>query len=181
MRSMIGMRNQTGAALLVSLIILLILSIIGISAMRGGLLQLLIAANSQQAEMAFSVADAGVSAVVYNANAQGIAADGILAQATVAAGQATTYGVDAEGEVAAVEDDAPYFDDDGERTTPISSVTADVAWEGCNSICPGFSMKVGDPNKPGCHAFQINASSTVADAEAQVDQWVNAVGAACAE
>ena len=177
MRMNIAKREQTGAALLVSLIILLILSIIGISAMRGGLLQLLMSANSQQSEMAFSAADAGVSAVVYNASEEGIVGS-ILGGATTTPHQATTYSVDNEGAVAALDDDddAPNFDSN--RDTPITVVTADVTYRDCPFKCPGYSIKEGTGSN-FCHAFEVNSTGAVADAEANVDQWISAIAAPC--
>lgn len=179
MQTIITKRKQTGAALLVSLIILLILSIIGISAMRGGLLQLLIAANAQQAEMAFSAADAGVSAVVYNANQQGISG-GLLGSATAVPHQMMSYAVSNTGDVAVLDegDDAPHFDSD--RDTPVTVVSANVTYRECPFKCPGYSIKTGAGGGGNfCHAFEVNSTGTVADADASVDQWITAIAAPC--
>jgi len=170
--------RQTGAALLVSLIILLILSVIGISAMRGGLLQALMAANSQQAEMAFSVADAGVSAMMYVTNQEGVGAGGILANATVAGRDVITpYEVDSVGAVLPA-GSAPYFD--AGRGTPITTVAADIIYRDCVQICPGYSINKANPNV-GCHIFEINSRGAVAGTQTQVDQWVRAASTKCPE
>lgn len=171
--------RQQGAALLVSLIILLVLSIIGISAMRGGLLQSLIAANSQQSEMAFSAADAGASATIYTASQQGVAEGGILASATAAAGATVSLEVDSAGNAATAAGDVAFLD--AGRATPITTATTTVAWQGCTASCPGYSMRVGDTNRPGCHSFEIDSTGSVGDTSTQVQQVANTVAAPCVE
>ncbi len=59
---------QSGAALLVSLLILLVLSMVGLAAMRGGLLQNLMSANTTQDTMAYQAADSAIGAFMLSAN-----------------------------------------------------------------------------------------------------------------
>lgn len=169
------MKNQQGAALFVSLIILLVLSIIGISAMRGGLLQSLIAANSQQAELTFNAADAGVGAAVSSARQTGIQS-GILADSMTLNGDLLTMYVDEEGVLQLDED--VYFD--AERDEPVINVQTDVSYIGIRKLwCRGGSIKEGTSNlSTGCHAFQIDSTGTVAGSQSQVSQWVAAKAAA---
>lgn len=61
-------QTQTGAALLISLLILLVLSLVGLAAMRGGLLQNLMSANTTQDTMAFQAAESAIGAFLSLAN-----------------------------------------------------------------------------------------------------------------
>lgn len=67
----VGGIRQRGAALFLSLVILMALSVVGIYAMRGGYLQLLMASNTQQSEVALNAADSGIRAMSNWANLLG--------------------------------------------------------------------------------------------------------------
>ncbi|MFN3587123.1 MAG: PilX N-terminal domain-containing pilus assembly protein [Moraxellaceae bacterium] len=64
-------RRQQGAALVITLMILLVLSVIGISAMRITMSQNMIASGSLAAEMAFQAAETGISQVITEGEAAG--------------------------------------------------------------------------------------------------------------
>lgn len=68
----IGPRRQSGAALVIGLILLLIITVFAISGMATAALELLMAGNEQYQERAFQAADAGVERAVlsgiYNTN-----------------------------------------------------------------------------------------------------------------
>ncbi len=57
-------RRQSGAALIVSLILLMILTVLAVSTMRTASLGLMMAGNSQYRENAFQLAQSGIDAVV---------------------------------------------------------------------------------------------------------------------
>lgn len=57
-------RQQSGAALIVSLILLMVLTVLAISTMRTASLELLMAGNAQYRENAFRLAQSGIDAVV---------------------------------------------------------------------------------------------------------------------
>ena len=57
-------RRQSGAALIVSLILLMVLTVLAISTMRTASLELLMAGNAQYRENAFRLAQTGIDAVV---------------------------------------------------------------------------------------------------------------------
>ncbi len=57
-------QRQSGAALIVSLILLMVLTVLAISTMRTASLQLLMAGNAQYRESAFRLAQSGIDAVV---------------------------------------------------------------------------------------------------------------------
>lgn len=57
-------RRQSGAALIVSLILLMVLTVLAVSTMRTASLGLLMAGNAQYRENAFRIAQSGIDAVV---------------------------------------------------------------------------------------------------------------------
>jgi type IV pilus assembly protein PilX len=73
-RSRAGLPRQRGAALVVGLILLLVLTLLAISGMTTASLELQMAGNEQYQERAFQAADAGIeqamAAGVFNTNAQ---------------------------------------------------------------------------------------------------------------
>lgn len=166
-------QRQQGVALLVSLIILLVLSLIGLSAMRGGLLQTLMASNAQQAEMAFSAADSGVGAVVSWANNEGGGTGSLIATAATTGAMQTRF-VDSAGDL--VPDETAL---DADRDAALTTVQADLTHLGCLATCPGYSSVIKSTATLKCHEYRIDSASRVADMNAQVQQWVSSVGAAC--
>lgn len=56
--------NQSGAALVISLILLMVLTMLAISTMRTASLELLMAGNAQYRESAFRLAQSGIDAVL---------------------------------------------------------------------------------------------------------------------
>ncbi|QGX38571.1 PilX N-terminal domain-containing pilus assembly protein [Permianibacter aggregans] len=170
------MKRQEGAALLVSLIILLILSIIGISAMRGGLLQELMASNTQQVIMAQNVADAGVEAVYLAANQERYLENGILDKTIK--GESVVRYVSQQGQVST--DATTKFD--GDRPVSIMQSRVSVTG-GCGAPivwCPGYSADIGGGGSTvACYAFEEDATGTVADVDARVKQWMSMMGPSC--
>jgi len=161
-----------GAALLVSLVILLVLSIVGISAMRGGLLQELLAANTQQSTMALNSSDAGVEAVYISASQEGPKADGLLDSA-VKNGSVVRY-VDDLGGLATSE---VYMD--SKRALPVikSKVTISTNCEAAQPrLCPGFSA---DTQTVTCHVFLSQAEASVADVSSTVQQHLTLIAPSC--
>lgn len=167
-------RHQSGAALLMALVILIVLSVIGISAMRSGLLQGLMAANSQQAAMAFNAADAGVESMYISASAEGFMTGGMLA--TAFEGGAVERYVDQNGALSVV-DTTKMDEDRGERAVVSSNVDLQG---GCAEshplMCTGFSA---DSTTVQCYVFTSTATGTVADTSTDVRQWLSAVAPKC--
>lgn len=80
----IGVSRQRGVALLVTLVILTVVTILGLAAMRSGLLHLAIGTNSQVNTLNFQAADAGFTSVEKKVQADPLAAikpSGILGMA----------------------------------------------------------------------------------------------------
>lgn len=68
-------QSQQGVALIVTLMILVIITMVGLVAMRSGMLQVAMATNSQVDALLFQAADAGVGAVEAEINANPLAAN----------------------------------------------------------------------------------------------------------
>lgn len=68
-------RYQQGVALIVTLMILVIITMVGLVAMRSGMLQVAMATNSQVDALLFQAADAGVGAIEGNINANPVVAN----------------------------------------------------------------------------------------------------------
>ncbi len=164
-------QKEHGAALFVSLVILLVLSIIGISAMRGGLLQSLMAANVQQQQIAKNVADAGVSATWAVATEQQRIDGGVLSAAAAAGGDAVTFYVDNQGDLGA---DAVKIDDDGLRDEPALESRIDLVYVGCaKQLCGASSLVQGSASASlECTAFRADGAGTVGDTSASVSGWL---------
>lgn len=64
-------RSQQGAALFVALIILLIVSFMGVSAMRGSIMSERMAFNSQARELSFQAAETAINGVIAQARSNG--------------------------------------------------------------------------------------------------------------
>lgn len=167
-------RSQKGSVLLMALVILIVLSLIGISAMRGGLLQNLMAANSQQAAIALNAADAGVESLYVTAADEGFMTGGLLA--TAFTGAAVERFLDESGALTE-EEDSMLDSDRGDRSAVASSVTLEG---GCAQayplMCSGFSA---DSTTVQCYVFTSTGTGTVADTSTQVRQWMSAVAPKC--
>ena len=61
MREFSNLRRQSGAALIVGLVLLLVLTLLAVSTMRSAALELIIAGNTQSRETAFRLAEAGIA------------------------------------------------------------------------------------------------------------------------
>ena len=167
-------RTQSGSVLLMALVILIVLSLVGISAMRGGLLQNLMAANSQQAAIALNAADAGVESMYITASDEGFVTGGMLA--TAFAGVPVDRTLDENGALS-VDPDAQLDANRGDRAAVTSSVDLQ---SGCAEsyplMCTGFSA---DSTTVQCYAFTSTATGTIADTSTQVRQWMSAMAPKC--
>jgi type IV pilus assembly protein PilX len=169
--------HQQGAALLVSLVILLILSIIGISAMRGGLLQTLMATNTQQLYMAQNASDSAAESMYYTVNVQRLSAGNFMSDAKN--GIAVNFSVGADGSLSAAAD--TYFDAGRDRT--ITQGQASLEFLGCSTpgaatdyslMCPGSSGGTKPNTSAGCNVFRTDATGQVGDLSAQTELWMSA-------
>lgn len=183
---------ERGATLLVSLLILLVLSVLGVVAMRGGHLQNLMSANSQQAALAFNTAESGVGAVY--ASTSGVPYSAILQPAhpimmTVGVGQkalaeldnATVTGVK---HVACVDKYGVMGGCTGQKIDADrlgrSSANVEMSWFGCypvGTLYPGMSTKPDAPLK--AHYFRIDSSGVSGNAQTSVTSIGTIIGHGC--
>lgn len=172
---------QRGAALLVSLLILLVLSLVGLAAMRGGLLQNLMSANTTQDTMAFQAADSAIGAFMLAANTGSPAIPAFItstvmatprsytptaraALSNLANAAAWTRCVDQNGNLAL---SCGAFDGETNRAGQINARVS----VGYFPPQPGMPTEVCPPGtqldqraRVRCHIFQIVGTATVGDA-----------------
>lgn len=152
-----SLSNQSGAALFVSLIMLLILTIVGLSAAQRGNLQEKVAANVHLENMAFSAAESAtgsflIEAAVGNPNTPGHA----LFEARTTGTLANAY-YDSNGQRVAT----GYLDNDhGSDVYSTISVTEVGA---CAPVrCSGFSFKLTSSDVGvGCREYRIDSTGNV--------------------
>lgn len=188
--------QQKGVALLMSLIILLILTILGLSALTSSTNQEQISSNIQQAKTSFYSAQSAVNGYTNEGNAGNDLTNNahILALTRAAANPAninSTAAADALERCVAA---------DGSNSANCATAylqgvfkARTRAWyRGCAgpaTECPGFSLGVGT-TMPGCHRYQVEGTGWVdmdgtaapdanEETQAVVDQWLSEV-ALCA-
>ena len=169
----VSFHKQSGAALLVSLVILMILSVIGISAVRGGLLQSLMSANAQQDVSTFRSADAGAAAI-YQIIAQDKISDNGFSNMVMSAGigQVVRY-IQSDGTPTEAE---TYLDG------AISFAKVETRTEYLNPIqsfcyADAGSMKIDSNTQIACNVFRIRSVANLADQGGEATTFVTVLGA----
>jgi Tfp pilus assembly protein PilX len=193
--------KQKGAALFTALIFLLILTLIGVTALRNSGLSEKMSANSQIAQMAFQAAESAANRYQaeynYNVSAPAPATSAAAKSVRLAeylplvnAGGAPYLEFCLNDGIAtnstSVRSNFPAFNTDVDCTSVYmdgtrAAVTAKnkVIYENCGNLlttCPGFSSN-GDIS---CHIFKMETEGTVAGANGTTvftDQWASVVGA----
>ena len=153
-------RRMQGAALAFGLIFLLLLTIIGLAAVRASTQQARMAANFQSQTEAFQAAETAISGVmdeVRGVSAAPSGADEILT-AAINAGEV------ANGEAAPSE--APTRDYEAGARAQSQAV---VTYRG-TSIAPGNSMGVGSPSIVS-YRFRVDGTSSNANTQSQAEHW----------
>lgn len=152
-------QNQNGAALFVSLIMLLVLTIVGLSASQRSNLQQQMAGNMHVTDFAFNAAQGAVGGTIAEMNSVSVRDPAnILAQFRFQQQNIPS---------------APFcFDEDGKVGTCGTSwldsqsklearATVTVVGQ-CNpSACGGVSMDMGNAGQMGCRVFKIDGDGTV--------------------
>jgi len=187
------LKNQQGSALLMSLIFLVVLTVLGLTALNSGTIDTQVSSNLQQAKTAFYAAQSAANAFTNQGNAGNdlIEAGHILAATRAAANpvdpdsinvaDALTMCVGANG-VNNADCNATFLQANFKART-------DTWYRGCNgpaTECPGFSLGVGT-TIPGCHRYQVQgtgwidldnagaAPSNIEETQVIVDQWLSQV------
>ena len=83
-------RRQSGAALVVGLILLMVLTLLAISGMNGATLELQMAGNAQYSENAFQAAETGIEEAMREARLNGVNTANVDPEATEAVGDSET-------------------------------------------------------------------------------------------
>jgi len=192
----LGVQPQSGAVLVVSLIMLMVLTVLGISALSTGTNSEQAAANIQQAKIAFFAGQSAVDSFAFEGNAgndltnpnQILALTRALANpnnyASTSTANALTRCTAGNG--------SNQVDCAVNYLGSIFKARSRAWYRGClgpATACPGFSLGVGMAS-PGCHRYQIEgtgwvdldgsaAPDGVNEPQATVDEWFSEV-ALCA-
>jgi type IV pilus assembly protein PilX len=146
-------QKQTGSALIVSLMILLVMTIIGISTISGTNLEERMSQNFQFSTIAFQAAESAINKVIDAGNPGGAGAsknpfydaanDPLVASINTGIGNTSTVVTH-------------NMDPDGHLANTTLNTSSTVVYDG-GKICPGMSM--GDMT---CHYFEIQTNATIA-------------------
>ncbi len=158
--------NQQGAALYVSLIMLIILTIIGLSAAQRSNLQERMAANLHIQNIAFNAAESAIGGFMREANTGNKSADGhILKVLYTSDVQNQCY--DQSG-VRGDCTDTNYLDAD--KASMVKAQLEVTQTHLCNQIaCSGYS--IGRSGSTGCRIFRVNATGTVGTTVSEHTLW----------
>ncbi len=190
--------RQTGAALFTALIFLLILTLIGVTALKDSGLSERMSANAQISQMAFNAAESAMDRYIaeynYNINAPASTEAEIDRRTAYTANfipldtnSYVEYCLDDTGSVL-----SSITDESGNQiiNTSVDCEAADsevyldsvatvaknrVNYEGCPGSCPKYSLGLGK-QKVSCHILSMQAEGKVDQTTAVIDQWVSLQG-----
>lgn len=149
--------RQSGAALFVSLVILLVLTIIGLSAARRSTLQEKMASNLHVKNLAFNAAESAIGGFVVDSHTgDRLVAGHVLFDLGNTVGNTVEYCYDGTGTRVAC-GTARLDSDHGGATTSAIDVTV---MTNCG-VCAGFSL--GDTGSMGCVDYQLDSTGSVAN------------------
>jgi hypothetical protein len=167
-----GLAKQSGVALFVGLILLVVLLIIGVTAVRNSTFQEQMAANVHRANFTFSVAESGVASVIDLANnGNELDPTHILFRARIAGTQ--TFCVDENGNEGVCGTD---FIDGGAAQARVS-----IEPVSCQPIlCTGFSQGI-QTGGIQCQTYQVDSTGSGYDVNETVQLWAIQLTAWCVE
>jgi len=168
MTNMTSINKQNGAALFVSLILLIVLTVIGLSSMQRSNMQERMAANTHVSNMAFNSAESAIGGFVLDANT-GNRLDPmhILSQARSDGGLASQC-YDQNGAWSDC-DGTIYLD--GDRSGSVVSRMQASVFDECNVLmCGGFSVG-GSGSNLGCRIFQVDGAGDIGNSSASNSLW----------
>lgn len=149
--------RQSGAALFVSLILLLALTIIGLSAANRSNLQSRMAANMHIQNLTFNAAESAIGAFVVDSFTGDKLAPGHVLYDLRINGNLSGVCYDQYGVRVACA--GVYLD--GDRSGVLQSeISADVLSDCDPTACGGFSLGLGS-NRVGCRVFKIDGKGTL--------------------
>jgi len=148
--------KQSGAALFVSLVILLVLTVIGLSAARRSTLQEKMASNLHVKNLAFNAAESAIGGFVVDSHLDGRLLPGhVLFDIGNVVGNTSEYCYDNTGTGVAC--GAVQLDSDHGNAITSKVIATVLTYCG---VCPGYSL--GDTGSTGCIDYQLDSTGTVA-------------------
>jgi len=146
-------KQQTGAALIVSLMLLLIMTLIGVSSIKTTNLEERMAHNYQNSTIVFQASESAINRIIQAGNPGGSGSDDnpfyVEANDPLIAAINTGIGIN----TTTVTYD---MDPDNHLNNATLSSTSALTYNG-GGICPGMSMSIT------CHYFEIVATTTIAE------------------
>jgi len=151
--------KQQGVALFVALILLLVLTIIGLSAAQRSNLQERMAANTHLKNMAFNAAESAIGGFMAEANDTDSSLDGhVLIQIRIDGFMAEQCYNQAGGRVGC--SDTVYLD--GDKAGIVKSKVVVTVVDACRGGCPGYSFD----STAKCRVFEIVGTGEIASTTA---------------
>jgi Tfp pilus assembly protein PilX len=193
-------QKQSGAALFTALIFLMILTLLGVTALRNSGLSEKMSANAQISKMAYNAAESAMDRYIaeYNYNVAALTTSSetdvglkIAYLSTYLPTQTATsffeYCLDNATSVktnyplntivtscGAVTLDPSLDPNDSAAAGAVSAWTS-VTYQGCPGSCPRYSLGLGK-QKVSCHVLKMEAQGRVDQTTAYIDQWVSLQG-----
>jgi len=159
--------KQSGAALFVSLILLLALTIIGLSAANRSNLQTRMAANMHVQNLTFNAAESAIGAFVVDSFTGDKLTPGHILYDLRINGNLTGVCYDQAG--ARVACSGVYLD--GDRSGKLRSQLTATVMSDCNpTACGGFSLGLGG-NRVGCRVFKVDGTGTLGTQSQSTSMW----------
>jgi len=168
MTNLASINRQGGAALFVSLIMLIVLTVIGLSSMQRSNMQERMAANAHVGNMAFNSAESALGGFVVDANTGNrLDPAHILSQARSVGIANKCY--DQTGSWSDC-DGTIFLDGDRSDAAVVSKMQASV-FDECNTLmCGGFSVG-GSGSGLGCRIFQVDGTGEIGNSSVSNSLW----------
>ena len=154
-----GLKQQRGAALLVAMIMLVALTVIGLSASQRSSLQERMAANVHLNNLSFNAAESAIGGFIRESNQgdKNFDINHILYKVRTLAAQQHSYCFDGNGDSATC-DGTVWLDRNNSLEAKIEACVVDD----CNVVmCGGFSLGQGTSGRIGCRIFKLDGTGTV--------------------
>ena len=166
----INSSKQEGAALFVSLILLLVLTVVGLSSAQRSNLQEKMASNTHMQNIAFNASESALGGFIYDANDYTPTTNPMLAELRTN-GSLPTRCYNQLGE--RVECDGAFLDGD-KSSAIISQMDATVVNDCFTPACSGFSLGEATAS---CRLFRVDAQGQVGNATVSTTLWAYEVSA----
>jgi len=162
-----SMARQSGAALFISLILLLALTIIGLSAANRSNLQTRMAANMHVQNLTFNAAESAIGAFVVDSFTGDKLTPGHILFDLRINGNLSGVCYDSVG--ARVACAGVYLD--GDRSGKLQAQLDARVLSDCNpTACGGFSLGLGG-NRVGCRVFRVDGTGTLGVQSQSTSMW----------